>query len=369
MADSVKENVMETLYSGYIGEGPKVLEFEEKLSRILLNPNVCAVNSATSGLHLAMHMLPKGTGSDGDAIDEVLTTPLTCVATNTPIVLNGLTLKFVDVDPNTCNMDLVDLRRKVSHKTLAVVVTHWGGQPVDLDEIDSINQDLCRSCGHSFKVIEDCAHAFGSTYKGHPIGHARTHHTCVFSFGPIKHLTCGDGGLVTFSNDEDCQRAKLLRWYGIDRSIPSTQSIRRRILEAGYKFHMNDVAASIGLGNLSVVKDNIDRGRTIAARLRKELRGGAALGMLEQDENSSSSCWLFTVLVERRADFIRKMRGYGIESHLVHHRNDMNPCFWKYKTLLPGMDVLEDTMTCIPCGWWLSDDDVSYMIECIKAGW
>lgn len=210
--------VLSVLHSGYVTQGKKVEEFEEALRIFLGNPRALTVNSATSGLHLALHLLKKSEGNwPGlvDQVDEVLTCPLTCTATNWPILANQLKIKWVDADPSTCNMCLADLERKLSPTTKVVVLVHWGGSPIDLDGVARVQEVCARRFGFRPHVIEDCAHAFGAEYKGRKLGaHGNT---CVFSLQAIKHLTSVDGGIVVFPNNRLHQRAKLVRWFGIDR--------------------------------------------------------------------------------------------------------------------------------------------------------
>ena len=155
MANETPEKVSKVLMSGFIGQGPKVENFETSLKEYFNNSNVVTTNAATSAEHIALHMLKRteknvkgyhgvvfvenqwdGVGPE----DEVLTTPLTCTATNWPILANGMKLKWVDVDPNTCNMDLDDLERKISPTTKVIMVVHWGGYPVDLDRLKEIQE-------------------------------------------------------------------------------------------------------------------------------------------------------------------------------------------------------------------------------------
>jgi len=212
MSKDVLVPLNKVLMSGYIGQGPKVEEFEELLKTHFGNLLIATTNSATSGAHIALKMLK--TGFDPD--DEVLATPLTCTATNFPILANGLKIKWVDVDPNTCNMDLDDLKRKISPKTKIIMPVHWGGYPIDLDEIKNIQQDTMNLYGFSPPVIEDCAHSFGSKYKNKYLGNHGN--ICSYSLQAIKHFTAVDGGFLILPNKELYDRTKLLRWYGIDRN-------------------------------------------------------------------------------------------------------------------------------------------------------
>lgn len=356
MADSVKEAAVETLFSGYIGEGQRVEAFEEELSAFLGHPYLATVNSCTSGLDLAIKSLSR------NERDEILTTPLTCLATNTPILTNCYHVKWVDVDPRTGNMDLEDLRRKLGPKSRAVMLVHWGGYPVDLDQVKKITQEYWCNWRCELPVIEDCAHAFGAAYKGGMVG--ASYNRCVFSFGPIKTLTCGDGGLITVGSHEAAKALRLKRWYGIDR-----HNRELGVQDPGFKYHMNDLDATIGRENLKHVAANVSVQQRNARLLREGLADVPGLTLMTEEPGYDSSYWLFTVLVERRADFIKKLADAGVQSNVVHRRNDRHPCMFEYRTYLPGMDIMEARMTCLPCGWWVTEEDVSFIIEQIKGGW
>ena len=173
MAPTAAEEVGKVLNSGFIGQGPKVDEFESNLKTFLDRDYVVTLNSGTSGLHLALNLLKKQVGNQNSENywpgiqedDEVLATALTCTASNFPILANGLKIKWVDIDEKTLNMDLDDLERKITRKTKAIVLVHWGGYPNDLDRIKSIQEKAKKLYGFKPAVIEDCAHAFGSKYK------------------------------------------------------------------------------------------------------------------------------------------------------------------------------------------------------------
>jgi dTDP-4-amino-4,6-dideoxygalactose transaminase len=367
MAPTVMESLSAVLNSGYIGQGPKVDEFEKLISDYIGNHYVNAVNSGTSALHLALHMLRDECLGAGR--DEVLTTPLTCTATNFPIVANGFKIKWVDLDPLTCNLDLTDLRRKLSPKTAAIMVVHWGGYPVDLDELVSI-QNECGSLYHFVPtVIEDCAHAFGSTYKGRPLGHSYYRNFCMFSFQAIKHLTTGDGGALVSPSDYYHRRAKLLRWYGLDRTSSVDFRCEQNIKEWGFKFHMNDIAATIGIENFKHIENIVSTHRDNAAFLRRELAHMNGITLLKEECNRNSSYWVFTIRVERRDDFMRKMKEHGIGVSRVHDRNDKHECLREFRSPLPNTDLVCSDMCCIPCGWWVTPEDREYIVNCIKEGW
>jgi dTDP-4-amino-4,6-dideoxygalactose transaminase len=364
MADDAPLAVAFTLKSGFIGQGPRVEEFEKILRFHFDTPWVNAMNSATSGLELAVRMA-KSINPDGR--EEVLTTPLTCTATNWAILAAGVKLRWVDVDPATGNMDMDDLNRKINPNTLAIMVVHWGGYPCELSRLRDIKNECEFPYGIKPHIIEDCAHAWGSTYKGKPIG---THgNTSVFSFQAIKALTTGDGGCMISPTEEHYKRAKLLRWYGMDRNDSKDFRCQQNIQEWGFKFHMNDIAASIGISNYPridrLVKVNQSNGRYY----NEHLAGVPGVTLLENKDDRQSSYWLYTILVERRNDFVRKMQENGIAVSQVHARNDKHDCVREFRTPLPNLDWFAERMICIPVGWWVTPDDREYIVECIKGGW
>src|ERR1700722_14524976 len=220
MAEDAAAAVASVLASGFLGQGPKVAEFEDALRQRIGNPYVAAVNSATSGLHLALHLVAGRRNGSGDASPgEVLSTPLTMVATNWAILANGLRIRWVDVDPGTLNVNLDDLASKISPRTRAIMVVHFAGYPVDLTRLSAILDEAEARYGFRPAVIEDCAHAWGATYQGVPLGNHGN--IAVFSFQAVKHLTCGDGGLMVLPSDELNRAARRSRWFGIDREEPA----------------------------------------------------------------------------------------------------------------------------------------------------
>jgi len=371
MSENVKKSVGEVLDSGYIGQGPKVEEFEDKLKDVFKSDYVATTNSATSAEHLAIHLLkkPHGNWQGMEEGDEILATPLTCTATNWPIVLNGFKIKWVDVDPKTLNMDLDDLARKITKTTKAIMVVHWGGYPVDLDKLKEIQDATFEKFGFRPTIIEDSAHAFGSKFKGQPIG---SHgNICTFSFQAIKHLTSVDGGALIVPHQELYNRAKLLRWYGIDReSNKKDFRCEADIPEIGFKFHMNDVSATVGLENLKEVQENvIDKHIDNGKYYDKELKGVDGVTLLERDPRMESTYWIYSMLVERKQDFMDKMKECGIMVSQVHERNDIHSCVSEYSTHLPSLDKVTPKLISIPVGWWVTKEERKYIVDCIKEGW
>jgi dTDP-4-amino-4,6-dideoxygalactose transaminase len=356
---SVGYPLLETLHSGYIGQGPKVELFEKQLAEYLGNPRVLTVNSGTSALHLALHMANvRG--------KYVITTPLTCTATNWPILANGGKILWSDIEGSTPNISVDSVERLLQihgNSVAAIMVVHWGGYPVSLDEITELSDYF------GVPVIEDAAHAFGSEYYGSKIGNI-SRFTC-FSFQAIKHLTTIDGGLLCLQNEEDYKRAKLLRWYGIDRENQDGRKDLRcedDILEWGYKFHMNDINATIGIENLKLIPEMIQTARSNAKFYNENLKNVSGVTLTKEYSDRQSSYWLYTMLVDRRDDFMEYMKSCEIMTSKVHARNDDNTCVKQFKRPLPFLEEFVKKMICIPVTH-VSNEEREYIVDCIKKGW
>ena len=371
MAEEAPDAVAKVLRSGYIGDGPKVKEFEAALKERITPKNkleerfVVATNSATSAEHLAYRLME---GLGGLDADEVLATPLTCTATNWPILANGLKIKWVDIDPRTMNVDLDDLARKITPRTKAISVVHWGGYPVDMEQLSEIRDDAHRRMGVYPSIIQDCAHALGSTLYEQELTTWADYST--FSFQAIKHLTCGDGGALVCAHKDDYDRAKLLRWYGIDREGPRKDfRCEEDIKEWGYKFHMNDISATIGLANLSLLDDTLAKHQSNATFYHNHLFDLHGVEVVFPRLQFGSANWLYTIRVERRKDFMKMMKEAGIEVSRVHERNDKHSCVEDSRALLPNLEKVCEDMICIPVGWWVTEEERQYIVDTIKGGW
>lgn len=383
MAPTAKEKVGEVLDSGYIGQGPKVEGFEKQLGEYFGNKKVVTVNAGTSALHLALHLLKKPKENwmkneyesiafsnqnwpgmkDGD---EVLATPLTCTASNFPILANNLKIKWVDIDPTTLNMDLEDLKTKMTPKTKAIMGVHWGGYPLDLDKIKNIQQEFRKKYGWAPVLIEDGAHSIGTKYKSKYLGN---HGNFVMnSLQAIKHITSVDGGLLYCPHEELYERAKLLRWYGIDRNPKGRTDFRCEadIAEWGFKFHMNDVCAAIGMENFKHIDRLVSRHKENAAYYDLRLQNVNGVTLLKREEGFESAFWIYSLLVNDRPSFYEYMKECNITVSQVHARNDEHSCMVDFKSELPNLNKTIGNIVSIPVGWWVTDEERNYIVDCIK---
>jgi len=376
MSKDVLEPLNAVIMSGFITQGSQVEKFEEKLIDFFNNPYLLTLNSATSGLTLALRLLKNPdenenwTGFD-DETDVVLSPVLTCFATNASILANNCKINWIDTDNTTANVCINDIKNKLNANTKVLYIVHWGGYPVDLDLLKELQEEHFIKYGYRFAIIEDCAHAFGAEYKNKKIGNHGN--ICVFSLQAIKHLTTGDGGLIILPNKHLYDRAKLLRWFGIDRDKRnynrSDFRLENDICEWGYKYHMNDINATIGLYNLPHINNMLDQNRNNFKYLYEKLKTINDIELFENSDDRKSACWLFTMKIKRKNDFIEKMKENGIMTSQVHNRNDLNTCVSEFICELPNISELEKQMICIPVGWWLEQKDLDFIINKINEGW
>lgn len=385
MSEEAVTAAANTLQSGYIGEGEKVKEFEKDLHSYFSasdNTDIITCNSATSAEHLIYHMLKSPRNLNQYFFNayietnwlptnhntEVITTALTCTATNWPIIHNGFKIVWADIDPRTLNISLTDVDKKITENTRIIQVVHWGGYPVQIDLLRDIVSKAEKKFGTRILIVEDCAHAFGSKYKGEYVGFSGNLST--FSTQAIKHLTTVDGGFIVSPFRQFSQEARILRWYGIDRNQPREDfRCELDIPEIGFKFHMNDVNASIGIENLKHINGILDLHRHNALYYNVHLNSIPGVTLLENSLDATSSYWLYTILVENRSAFMRKMNDMGIMVSRVHERNDKHSSVAKFKTDLPVLDEISSKMVCIPVGWWVTTTQREYIANCIKSGW
>ena len=357
MSPKVKDPLNAVLYSGYITQGAKVEEFEHLLKRWLDVRYLNTTNSGTSALQLALHLAGAKHGK------KVISTPMTCTATNTSIRSTGADILWSDIEPDTGNIDancVEDLLKK--HKDVKIVmVVHWGGYPCDLTALSYLSQK------YGVKIIEDAAHAFGSKFFGRKIG-SHSDFVC-YSFQAIKHLTTGDGGALVCREEADHARGRLLRWFGIDREAPRKDfRCEEDVVEAGFKYHMNDLNATIGIHNIEDIDLIVDTHKSNGRFFDKELNGIPGVTLLKRHEGRESSYWIYTMKVDNRQKFMQEMEKKGIGTSQVHARNDLHTMFKKYNTgNFPGLDAFTAKQVNIPVGWWVTEENRNYIVDSVKG--
>jgi len=352
-----------TLQSGYLTQGPKVEEFEYLLRRFLDVPYVLTVNSATSGLQLASVLA----GLDHDSY--AISTPMTCTATNTAILSTGANIIWADIDPNTGNISVESVKTILEtskHNIKAVMCVDWAGLPCDYEELFDITSK------YGIKIIRDAAHAWGSTYQGVKVPEYIDY--TVYSFQAIKHLTTADGGALICSSLTDHVSGKKLRWYGIDREVPQKDMrCETNIDVAGWKYHMNDVNATLGIHQMGETNKIIVAHQYNASvyNLNFHSLQGVSIQATHRDARKyDSSYWIYSILVEeyKNDKLIALLGDRGIQASRVHSKNDVHGMLKNaivYHDLI-GLNKFSSTQLNIPCGWWVTVDDQEKIINTVK---
>lgn len=351
--------VVKVLESGWIGEGPVVRALEKEIADKFGYQNVLAMNSGTSALQMALLMAGVGPG------DEVITSAQTCSATSHCIVAAGATPVYADIEYETGNIDPDDVAHRFTEKTRAIMCIHWGGLPCDMAGL------RLATMVKKVPIIQDAAHALGARYGGLPIDHWGDY--TMISLQAIKTITSIDGGIFCCRDSEKWEEAKRRRWFGIDRdkrvACDDDGYWDWNIQECGFKWHMNDVCAAVAMGNLQHYDDLAAQRRRYSQAYRDAFNGMDGVQLLAQAAESESGNWLFTMHVRDRASFVRTMAARGIETGVVHRRNDVYPVFGGRRNDLPMLDQWEKTAICLPLHNMMTDEDLDAVIGAVKAGW
>jgi len=344
-----------TFDTTWLNTGKKEKEFRNKISEKFNAKYVVACNSGTSALKIALKTLGVGPG------DEVISTPYTFIATNTSILEVGATPVFADIDYGTLNISAESIRSRITNKTKAIMVVHFGGLPVELDEIREIGREF------NLPIIEDSAHAMGSKYKGDYIGSKGD--IITFSFQVIKIVTCGDGGAICTPNKEYYKSLKEYSWFGVDREskvADPLDPLPNDILKLGYKANMNDITATIGCVALDSLNDQLEKRQIVGNFYRKNLKGLKKLKLLNYPEYSHPNYQIFPVHIQERVKFANFMFSNGIQVNVNNRRNDKYSIFGGIKSDLPNTTLADSDTILLPCHTGLSMDDLNKIVEKIK---
>ena len=355
---SAPQRVAAVLASTFLSEGKLVMEFEGRLRAELGMVHPAALNSGTSALHLALEVAGVRAG------DEVILAPQTFIASALTVVQVGAKPVFADIQYDTGNLDPADIEHRITARTKAIMAVHWGGYPCDLAEIQAIAHR------HGLLVIEDAAHAPGATYRGQAIG-AISDFTC-FSFQAIKHITTGDGGALCARDPRYAREVFRRRWFGIDRAHSPVSEVGERaydLTDVGYKYHMSDYAAALGLANLDGFADRLAVRRQRVQQYRDGLRRVPGLRHFQHQPDRESTHWLFGFHVENRLAFIRALRAKGIPASVVHDGIDRNTLFGGKRPDLVQQRHFDETQIHVPLHDALTSEQVNYIIDVINQGW
>jgi perosamine synthetase len=353
--------VVEVIKSGWLGLGPKTEQFEKEFADYVGSRFMVAMNSGTAALHLSLELLGVGPG------DEVIVPPMTFVSTVHAVSYVGATPVFADVEKDTMNISVEDIERKITDKTKAIIVVHLAGHPCDMDAIHELAN------AHGIKVVEDAAHAAGAYYKGRAIG-SISDLTC-FSFHAVKNMTCGEGGGITCNQEWQTRLLKEKRWVGISKDTWMRSTAEKVyawqyfVESVGYKYHMNDVQAAMGIVQLRKLNDFNARRREISAQYSEELQ---SLDWIERptEKHYAQSAWhLYQIKLpdqEIRDRLIGHLKDNNIAPGVHYYPCHLQPSYIHLKANVPVSSEIWKRILTLPIHPGMTGEDVERVIQCVQ---
>jgi dTDP-4-amino-4,6-dideoxygalactose transaminase len=348
------EEVEKVFLTGWLGLGATVFEFEGKIKDYLGARNVIGVNTGTTALHIALDAFGIKEG------DEVIVPSLTFCASIQVITALGAIPVFCEVSPEDLNMDIDDVRKRITRKTKAVMPVHYCGQACDMDSLLGLGDDIV--------IIEDAAHAFGSSYKGKSIG-SFGNATC-FSFDPIKNLTCGEGGAVVLSDDKVAEIIRTKRILGIDKDTWHRYKNERawfyEVTTQGYRYHMSNINAAIGIAQLKKFETFVQKKKEIVKRYNNAFENINGLRILKWNLNETAPfTYIVRVLNGAREKLIEFLKGKGVGTGIHYIPNHLQPFFKPFTTSLPVTEEIGEEILTLPLYYDMTDSDVSLVIKSV----
>jgi perosamine synthetase len=352
------QSVAEVFESGWIGLGPKTTEFEQRFAAYVGVPYAVAVNSATAALHLALKILEVGGG-------EVVTTPMTFVSTNHAILYNDAEPVFADIEADTLNIDPESIEENLTDRTRAIVVVHYGGHAADMDRI------LALAAERGLPVVEDVAHGMGGSYKGRMLGSLGT--VGSFSFHAVKNLATGDGGMISLADQEADAWLRRLRWVGIDKDTWDRSEVDEKyswyytVQELGYKYHMNDITAAIGLAQLDKLDEANQCRRDIADYYDERFADLDWLQTPVQKDYARSARHNYVIQLDRRDELMAHLRDRHISTGMHYLPNHLYAMYRGYRAEVPVTERVWRRLVTLPLYPGMTDLDVDRVVEGVRS--
>jgi len=359
-ADDI-DTVVSTLRSAHLTQGPYVVEFEKAVAKYCGAKYAVAVNSGTSALHIACLAagITKG--------DEVITSPITFVASANCVFYCGGRPVFADVQASTVNIDPAEIAKKISKKTKAIIPVHFTGNPCEMDKISRIAKK------HGLIVIEDAAHALGATYRGSKIGAGKYSDMTILSFHPVKHITTGEGGMVLTNSAELREKLVFYRSHGITRDekylTRNDGAWYYEMHRLGFNYRLTDIQSSLGKNQLGKIDKFVARRRAIAKRYDEAFKYSDGITSLGLTRSAKSSYHLYVILVENRRRVFDCLRQAGITVNVHYIPVYLQPYYRSlgYKRgQCPRAEKYYEQCLSIPMYPKLTDQEQGYVIRKIN---
>ncbi|MGS0827515.1 DegT/DnrJ/EryC1/StrS family aminotransferase [Shewanella sp. 0m-8] len=348
-SEAIKNNMLEVLDSGAIAGGGFVESFESELSRLTESPYIVSTSDVTSAVEITLNLANVEPG------DEVIASPFSCLASNSPIAKLGLLSKWVDFLPNSIDIDVEHFVSLITDKTKVAIIYHLAGYPCDLQDISKI----CKE--RNIFLIEDCNNALLAEVNNSQVG--KYGDVAVFSFYPNRQLHCLEGGALGLKSEQLANEAKKIRKFGINhtnfRNSFGEINSNSDIEVIGLSATLSNFNASVGIAQIENVNNNLKIARQHAATYREIFRNDSEITILEAASNSLPAFWCFLVKVANRDLVIEKMKAAKIHVSSLHQRNDIYSCF-NNAIQRPCVEVatIQNELLALPCGWWLSSEDI-----------
>ncbi len=349
----------EVMRSGWIALGPKTAQFEQEYAEFMGAKHAIGLNSCTAALHLALAIweFPKGS--------EVLMSTINFISAPHSALYSDLVPVFVDVDQETLSMDIEDLRRKITPKTKAIVATHLGGTPCDMDSVMVLAKE------HNLIVVEDVANAVGGSYKGRMLGTIGD--IGCHSFEAKKNMITGDGGMLTLNDDARADKLRRVRWLGINKDTWKRFSEKQgsyswyyEVSELGYKYNMNDIMAAIGLVQLKKLPAIAKAKLAMVNSYNEKLQGIPWLKTPPVPKDADPSYWLYIIKVEDRDGFMAHLGSQGITTGVHFMPMHMHPLY-KQEANTPVADRVWEGIVSLPLFVGMTEEDLDYVVEVIRS--
>lgn len=357
--------VSKVLKSPYLTSGPKIEEFEKNLCNLTGAQYAVVVSSGTAALHAACFAAGIKEG------DEVITTPITFAASGNCILYCGGIPIFADIDPDTWNISPKEIEKKITSKTKAVIAVDFTGQAAQLDEI----RDICTR--HSLIMIEDAAHAIGTKYKGVPVGGISD--LTIFSFHPVKTITCGEGGAILTNNKEFYKNCLLFRSHTITRDVELlTKNLYNGYneqIDLGYNYRLTDIQAALGLSQLKKLEAFVERRKEIVKEYDRAFSQIPEIILQKEILNSDSARHLYIIRLNRkysalsRREFMDSLGKLNIGTQVHYMPVYYHPYYQKLgyqHGICPNAEALYEEIVSIPLYYSMTDQDVEYVINSIR---
>ena len=351
---SVISELKKTIKSKWINTGPREFEFRNLIKKRFKSKFAVATNSGTSSLRAALAALNVGPG------DEVISTAYTWLATNTAILEQGAKPVFADINYDDLNISINDIASKITKKTKAIICVHYAGNPVDLEKLNKISKN------YNIPVIEDCAHAMGSEYKGRPIGSSRN--ICCFSFQCVKIVTCGDGGAITCDNKNTYEKLQSKIWYGFNKEkkkINFLNPVPEKPDGLGFKMNMNDIVATFACSAMKELDRSLKKRRSIGKIYRNEFSNLNKIKLINYKIDRKPNYQIFPIHVSNRNKFAKFMWENNVQVNINNRRNDIYSIFGGLNKKLVNLNKADNDVILLPLHLGLKKTDINKIVSLV----